>query len=149
MARVNFLQYEGEVFWRYMERLKDFLARFINHHLEKWEVCQIIYEGVNDETRCIIESMFDGAFMSQTVDEAWSFFEWFIQETYEWESAMHFNLYAQPLPTRPPFMNDLLNEPHTNNLPSYQPDFQISSSNHDLEIILSTINDLGEKVEER
>ena len=55
MAIFYFPQFENEVFWRYYYRLGDFVGP--NHGIEEWDMCLVIYEGLNEETRFIVESM--------------------------------------------------------------------------------------------
>lgn len=101
MTLYSFPQYDGDVFWRYIDKLKSYLARCGDLGLERWEVIKIIYEGLNHETRANVESLCEGGLLSKTIDEVWCFFEWLVQETYEWESTMHLNIHSQPLFVKP------------------------------------------------
>ncbi|XP_057249667.1 uncharacterized protein LOC109134709 [Beta vulgaris subsp. vulgaris] len=70
-------------------RLGDSLG--CDHSFEKWEICDMMFEGLNEETRKVVESMSNGDFHAQSLDEAWSLFEWLARDTYEWEMSMHAN----------------------------------------------------------
>lgn len=88
MVLYIFPQYDGEVFWRHFKRLRKFIGQG-GHTLEKWEICEQIYEGLNGETRATVESMCEGNFLSKTLEEGWGFFEWLAHETYEKENALN------------------------------------------------------------
>ena len=54
MTIFHFPQYEHELFWRYYDRLHALLAHY-GHRLEKWEILNIAYEGMNYETHVLLE----------------------------------------------------------------------------------------------
>ncbi|XP_019107903.2 uncharacterized protein LOC109136351 [Beta vulgaris subsp. vulgaris] len=89
MAIFSLPRYEYEVFWRYYWRLGDSLG--CDHSFEKWEICDVMFESLNEETRKMVESMSNGDFHAQSLDEAWSLFEWLARDTYEWEMSMNAN----------------------------------------------------------
>ena len=64
----QFNQRDKEPFWRYLERLKDLLTQCPHHAIEKWCLCQIIYEGVDYNSKTLLESMSHGDFMWMTDD---------------------------------------------------------------------------------
>ena len=41
----GFKQVDSEPFWKCLERFKDLLAQYPHHGVEKWRLCQIVYEG--------------------------------------------------------------------------------------------------------
>ena len=47
MAIIHFPQFEQELFWRYFKHLNTFLALF--GYLGKWEILDIVDEGVNSK----------------------------------------------------------------------------------------------------
>jgi len=53
MSGFHFSQYEHELFWRYYDRLQAFIAHC--GCLEKWELLDTVYRGVNHETRALLE----------------------------------------------------------------------------------------------
>ena len=42
----QFHQLPSEPFWKYFERFKDLISKCPHHAIEKWRLCQIIYEGL-------------------------------------------------------------------------------------------------------
>ena len=86
MASICFPQFENEVFWRYYYRLGDFLGP--NHLFEQWELCMVIYEGLNEDTRLVLDSMSSYIFVEKTPEECWDLIEQLARDTYEWEMTM-------------------------------------------------------------
>lgn len=86
MTNFFFPQYEDEPFWNYYQRFENTLVT--KYRLEIWEMCEVIYDGLNMHTREIVESMFNGEFRFQHFDEAWSFFGWLSRDTYEWDHVI-------------------------------------------------------------
>ena len=85
MASLFCHQFKHERFWRYYWRLGDSLP--LNHNLEMWNICEMVYDGLNDETRGQVEMMHNFEFLEQLIDRAWDFFEWLAKDTYEQEMA--------------------------------------------------------------
>jgi len=54
MRSFHFPQYKLELFWRYYDRLYAFFA-LRDYCLEKWELLNMVYEGVNCETLTLLE----------------------------------------------------------------------------------------------
>ncbi|CAO2817447.1 unnamed protein product [Amaranthus hypochondriacus] len=79
-------QFEHEIFWRYLYRIGDFVGP--NHGIEQWDMCQCVYNGLNHETREIVESMNNYEFQWLTPEHAWSYFEWLSDDTYNWEMTV-------------------------------------------------------------
>ena len=71
----NFKIIPGEPFWKYFDRFKDLLIQCPHHGLEKWRLCQIIYEGLDYSVKTSLESMCHGDFTRKNADEAWEFLE--------------------------------------------------------------------------
>jgi len=65
-------QYDHEPFWSYFSRLSDFHAQLVNYMFEKWEICEVVYIGVNEVTSGILNSI---CFLSKTPDQAWNLLE--------------------------------------------------------------------------
>ena len=65
-AIFSFSEYENEVFWKYYHRLGNFVGP--NHGIELWYMCLVVYEGLNVETRMMMESMSNGGFIFQSSD---------------------------------------------------------------------------------
>ena len=73
--RNKFHQLPSEPFWKYFERFKDLISKCPHHAIEKWRLCQIIYEGVKYNSKPLFESMSHGDFKSMNEDVAWKFLE--------------------------------------------------------------------------
>ncbi|GAV67086.1 LOW QUALITY PROTEIN: hypothetical protein CFOL_v3_10595, partial [Cephalotus follicularis] len=70
------------------ERFKDLLLECPHHGLNTWHLCQIIYEGIDYQTKQLVESMCPDGFTSYTDEnEAWNFLLDLGERTREWESA--------------------------------------------------------------
>lgn len=70
---MNFKIISGEPFWKYFDRFKDLLIQCPHHGLEKWRLCQIIYEGLDYSAKTSLESMCHGDFMRKTLMKLGSF----------------------------------------------------------------------------
>ena len=60
MASFYFPQFEHEIFWQYLSRLNEFRAQCIDYCFEKWKICPVIFEGLNDEYRGHVETAYLG-----------------------------------------------------------------------------------------
>jgi len=47
-----------------MKRFKNLLAQYSHHGLEQWYFCQIVYNGLDYQTRTMLESMCQVGFTS-------------------------------------------------------------------------------------
>ena len=56
----QFYQLAGESFWKYFDRFKNLLTQCPHHGIEIWRLCQIIYEGLDSNSRTMLESMCQG-----------------------------------------------------------------------------------------
>lgn len=83
----QFIQLERESFWKYLDRFKDLLAQCPHHGFEKSRLCQIVYEGLDPNSRTMLESMCQGNFLGKTIDEAWEFLEDLADKTLQWETT--------------------------------------------------------------
>ena len=52
---MQFRQEQSEPFWRYFERFKDLLAQCPHYGVEKWRQCQILYDGLDYQTKTLLE----------------------------------------------------------------------------------------------
>ena len=71
----NFHQKGVESFWQYFERFKELLLSCPHHGYETWSLCQTVYDGLDNSTRQMLESMCQGNFLKQTDVEAWEFLD--------------------------------------------------------------------------
>jgi len=83
----QFIQFDKEPFWRYMERFKNLLAQCPHHGLEQCRLCQIVYEGLDQQTRTMLESMCQGGFLTKNPTAAWEFLEDLAEKTMQWETT--------------------------------------------------------------
>ena len=72
MSGFHFTQYEHESFWWYYDILYVFLAR-CGSCLEKWELLDTVYEGVNCEIRALLERW---DFCAKIIDEECDLLDW-------------------------------------------------------------------------
>ena len=54
--------------------------------MDKWALCQIIYEGLDSKSKIIFESISQGNFMYKIVVDAWTFLEELAEKTNQWEN---------------------------------------------------------------
>ena len=87
MASFSIPQFEDEPFWRYFNRVQDSLP--IDYRCELWEICEVIYALLDDYTRNIVQDMHNGEFRAISLNEAWDFFNWLAQDTYECDMGTH------------------------------------------------------------
>jgi len=62
---MQFRQEQSEPFWRYYERFKDLLAQCPHHGVEKWRQYQIPYDGLDYQTKILLETMCQGGFLQK------------------------------------------------------------------------------------
>ena len=63
------------------------LAQCPYHGLDQSRLCQIVYEGLDQQTRTILESMCQAGFLSKSATAAWKFLEDLVEKTMQWEIA--------------------------------------------------------------
>jgi len=61
----QFVQLDRESFWKYFDRFKNLLAHCPHHGLDQAHLCQIVYEGLDQQTKTMVESMYQSAFLSK------------------------------------------------------------------------------------
>jgi len=94
MAIFRFSQFEQELFCWYFKRLNAFLAQ-CPYCVSKWEILGIIDEGVNNETRILLQYL---DFHGNNIDEAWSLPEWVAWDSFEFDKASRIYGYSFPNP---------------------------------------------------
>jgi len=62
------------------------------HGLERWNLCQIIYEGLDQATRTMVESMCQGGVLNKSEIEAWDFLEELAKKTLQSETTRYESL---------------------------------------------------------
>ena len=83
MIIFHFLQFEHELFWRYFKRLNVFLTQR-SHCVGKWESLDVVDEGVNNETKTLLEYQ---GFHGKNVGDAWYLLGWITWDSFEFEKA--------------------------------------------------------------
>ena len=82
MNEINqFVQLDKESFWKYFDSFKSFLAQCPHHGLDQARLCQIVYEGLDQQTETMIESMCQGGFLSKNPTVAWEFLDDLAEKT--------------------------------------------------------------------
>jgi len=71
----QFVHLDRESFWKYFDRFKNLLAQCPHHGLDQARLCQIVYQGLDQQTRTMVESMCQGGFFSKSATDAWEFLE--------------------------------------------------------------------------
>ena len=96
---VAYFPFEREPFWQYLSRLNDYRAQYVLSMHEKWEICDVILEGITHETRATLESMCYGGLFLLNVDDMWDLFE--SLTSYQWQYNCASESFACPSP--PPY----------------------------------------------
>jgi len=94
MTIFQFCQFEHELFWRYLSRLRAFVAH-CDYCVGKWEILDIFDEGVKGETCILLEYW---GFNGKKVDEASYLLQWNAWDTFEFEKASRVPRYSFPGP---------------------------------------------------
>ena len=92
---VNFRQFGGESFAKYFERFKELLVKCPHHNFEKWTLCQILYDGLENNSRTMLESMCQGNFLAQDHNAAWQFLENLAKKSAQWERSNEKSIYSR------------------------------------------------------
>ena len=71
----QFMQYENESLYVASKNYKDMLQRCLHHGLPEWLQVQTFYNGLNPQTRIVIDAPAGGALMGKTVGEAFDLLE--------------------------------------------------------------------------
>jgi len=116
MASFFIPQFEGESFWVYFNRVQNELPFDYRDNL--WEICEVIYSGLNAFTLDVVESMHNGEFRALTLGDAWDFYCWLAQDTYEWDMGTHSSL-VQPSCDAPPPLSSNFDDLHSHAQNSY------------------------------
>ena len=72
----------------------NLLAQCLHHGLERCRLCQIIYEGLDQATRTMVESMCRG-FLNKSETEAWNVLEELVKKILQWETSRDESLSAR------------------------------------------------------
>ncbi|KAL5549524.1 hypothetical protein UlMin_004755 [Ulmus minor] len=79
-----FQQLEGESLYETWERYKELLRRCPHHGIPFWIQMETFYNGLNAQTRTIVDAASNGALMSKTYNEAYALLERMASNNYQW-----------------------------------------------------------------
>ncbi|KAL5568453.1 hypothetical protein UlMin_025028 [Ulmus minor] len=80
----SFQQLEGESLYETWERYKELLRRCPHHGIPFWIQMETFYNGLNAQTRTIVDAASNGALMSKTYNEAYALLERMASNNYQW-----------------------------------------------------------------
>ncbi|XP_068651585.1 uncharacterized protein [Aristolochia californica] len=80
----QFKQNDFESLYEAWERYKDLIRRCPQHGLPNWLQVQMFYNGLNGQTRTIVDAAFGKTLMSKTVEGATSLLEKMASNNYQW-----------------------------------------------------------------
>jgi len=83
---MQFKQETNEPFWKYFEQFKDLLVQCPHHRIEKWRQCQILYDGLDYQTKTLLETMCQEKFLKKDENQGWDLFEVLAEKIIQWES---------------------------------------------------------------
>ena len=58
-----------------------------SHGIEKWQQCQILYDGLDYSTKTLLETMCQGGFLQKDENEGWDLYKNLAKKTIQWEST--------------------------------------------------------------
>lgn len=82
----QFRQVDFEPFHEAWERFKDLFRRCPQHGYQSWVQIELFYNGLNDQTRTIVNSAAGETLMSKTLDVAYSLLDEIATNSYQWPS---------------------------------------------------------------
>ena len=85
---LQFKQTANEPFWKYFERFKDLLTQCPHHGTEKWRLCQALYDGLEYQTKTLLESMCQGGFLKNNEYEGWLLYDELADKTIRWKPTL-------------------------------------------------------------
>ena len=69
----TFSQESGESLREAWDRFLDLQRSCPHHNFEKWNLVRIFYNGLEPETKCIVDSAAGGVFLDKTIEEGYDF----------------------------------------------------------------------------
>ncbi|KAK9698391.1 hypothetical protein RND81_08G101000 [Saponaria officinalis] len=96
MASLYFPQYENELFYKYFNRVSEYVSR-CRYPYQTWELCHVIYNGLNEETAGHVDSLSEGRFIDYfSYEEKWELFQYLAYDTEQWELENSHSRRPQP-----------------------------------------------------
>ncbi|KAK8954476.1 hypothetical protein KSP39_PZI002181 [Platanthera zijinensis] len=80
----SFMQIDSETLYDTWERFKELLRRCPHHALPTWQQVQIFYNGINFQTRQMIDAAAGGTLNNKTPEAAQELFEEMAMNAYQW-----------------------------------------------------------------
>jgi len=62
-----------------------------DYYVGKWEILDIVDEGVNSKTRILLEYW---GFLAKSIDDTWYLLEWIALDSFEFEKASYVSAYS-------------------------------------------------------
>ncbi|KAJ4724944.1 Retrotransposon gag protein [Melia azedarach] len=82
----QFRQLDFEPLYESWKRFKDLIWRCLQHKYQDWFQIQFFYNGLNGQTRTIVDVVAGGTLLSKTVKEAYALLEEMACNNYQWPS---------------------------------------------------------------
>ncbi|XP_022852858.1 uncharacterized protein LOC111374418 [Olea europaea var. sylvestris] len=82
----QFRQSDFETFYEAWERYKDLFRRYPQHGYPDWLQIQTFYNGLNGQTRIVVDSAAGSALLSKTPNEAYALLDEIATNSYQWLS---------------------------------------------------------------
>ena len=73
-----------ELLYEAWERFKDLLRRCPQHGYQEWFQIQLFYNGLNGQTRTIVDAAASDTLLSKTIEEAFRLLEEISANNYLW-----------------------------------------------------------------
>ena len=80
----QFMQSDKESLYEAWEKYKDMIRRCPHHGLPEWLQVQTFYNGLNPQTRTVIDVAAGGALMDKSANEAFNLLEVMASNNYQW-----------------------------------------------------------------
>ena len=84
----QFMQSDNESLYEAWEKYKDMLQRCLHHGLLEWLQVQTFYNGLNPQTRTVIDAAASGALMGKSASEAFNLLEVMASNNYQWPNEI-------------------------------------------------------------
>ncbi|XP_061336907.1 uncharacterized protein LOC133283987 [Gastrolobium bilobum] len=82
----SFQQREGESLYESWDRFKELLRKYLNHGIPEWLQMETFYNGLNEQTRGIVDASSGGSLLDKTFTEAYEILERMENNNYQWPS---------------------------------------------------------------
>ncbi|XP_022863452.1 uncharacterized protein LOC111383569 [Olea europaea var. sylvestris] len=82
----QFKQLDFEPFYEAWERFKDLLRRCPQHGFQKWVQIEIFYNGLNGQTRTMVDAAAGGILMAKIAEAAYALLDDIANNSYQWPS---------------------------------------------------------------